>query len=286
MNARKIGMRIRKLRGSESQQTLANKLQISKSALAMYERGERIPRDEVKVRIARYFGVSLESIFLRMMNTNSAEGRPQMRQRHERAKSPSPAPAPVQLPVFEYMGQLVADSRDVAPFLEKEHKHLLRDIRRYVRVMEKALSSKLSPAEKALSPVLDPVGKSIGPKLDPLDYFVEQSYIYPTGRQLPYFYCTEMGCELVAHKMKGDKGVIFTAQYVQAFHAMRDELAQRRELRAIGTPIQRSLTDALRDSGEVERIKGHAYGTYTNLAFKLVTGKTTGQHGGKPFSPD
>lgn len=58
-----IGTRIRALRGTESQQTLADKLKISKSALAMYERGERIPRDEVKIRIAQHFNVSLESIF-------------------------------------------------------------------------------------------------------------------------------------------------------------------------------------------------------------------------------
>ena len=77
--------------------------------------------------------------------------------------------------------------------------------------------------------------------------------------------------------MTGDKGIIFTAQYVRAFHAMRDELARRRELRTIGKPIRRSLTDALRDSGEVERMRGHAYGTYTNLAFKLATGRTARQ---------
>ena len=70
-----IGNRIRALRGAESQQTLADKLKISKSALAMYERGERIPRDEVKIRIAHHFNVSLESIFLRRVSTNSAESR-------------------------------------------------------------------------------------------------------------------------------------------------------------------------------------------------------------------
>ena len=64
MNPVAIGKRIRELRGTESQQSLANKLRISKSALAMYERGKRIPRDEVKVRISRHFNVSLESIFL------------------------------------------------------------------------------------------------------------------------------------------------------------------------------------------------------------------------------
>ena len=58
-----IGTRIRALRGTESQKALADKLNISKSALAMYERGERIPRDEVKVRIAKHFNVSLEAIF-------------------------------------------------------------------------------------------------------------------------------------------------------------------------------------------------------------------------------
>ena len=71
--------------------------------------------------------------------------------------------------------------------------------------------------------------------------------------------------------------VAFKKELVRQFYAMRDELSRRRELRAIGKPIRRSLTDALRDSGEVERMKGHAYGTYTNLAFKLATGKTAGQ---------
>ena len=39
-----------------------------------------------------------------------------------------PAPNPSELSVFEYMGKLVADSRKVAPFVEKDHAHLLRDI--------------------------------------------------------------------------------------------------------------------------------------------------------------
>lgn len=71
--------------------------------------------------------------------------------------------------------------------------------------------------------------------------------------------------------------VTFKKELVRQFYAMRDELVQRRELRAVGKPIRRSLTDALRDSGEVERMKGHAYGTYTNLAYKLATGRTARQ---------
>ena len=58
---------------------------------------------------------------------------------------------------------------------------------------------------------------------------------------------------------------------------MRQELTRRKELRTEGKPIRRSLTDALKDSGENERMKGHAYATYTNLAYKLATGKSAVQ---------
>lgn len=178
-----------------------------------------------------------------------------MKPKPQRAGMPALVPTPAQLPVFEHKGKLVADSRDVAPFVEKGHAHLLRDIRRYVKAMEKA--------EK--------------PKLDSRSYFIEAAYISEQGKEQPCFYCTEMGCEMVANKMTGDKGILFTAQYVKAFHVMRDELARRRELRLEGKPIRRGLTDALRDSGEVERMRGHAYGTYTNLAYKLTTGKSARQ---------
>lgn len=73
MNSIAVGAKIRAMRGAESQQALADKLKISKSALAMYERGERIPRDEVKIRIAQHFGVSIESIFSHKSSTNCAE---------------------------------------------------------------------------------------------------------------------------------------------------------------------------------------------------------------------
>lgn len=71
--------------------------------------------------------------------------------------------------------------------------------------------------------------------------------------------------------------VAFKKELVRQFYAMRDELARRKVLRVEGKLIRRGLTDALRDSGEVERMKGHAYETYTNLAYKLTTGKSAQQ---------
>lgn len=58
-----IGMKLRALRGKKTMQETANDLNISKSALAMYERDKRIPRDEVKIRIAQYYGESVEHLF-------------------------------------------------------------------------------------------------------------------------------------------------------------------------------------------------------------------------------
>ena len=55
--------KLRELRGESSQEAAAASVGVTKSAWAMYERGERVPRDAVKVRIARYYGVSVEELF-------------------------------------------------------------------------------------------------------------------------------------------------------------------------------------------------------------------------------
>lgn len=58
-----FGEKLKKLRGERSQDEMAKELNITKSSLAMYERNERIPRDEVKIRIAEYFGESVQDLF-------------------------------------------------------------------------------------------------------------------------------------------------------------------------------------------------------------------------------
>ena len=58
-----MGETMRALRGSKSQEEVAREVGITKSSYAMYERDERTPRDEVKVRLAKYFGVSAQDLF-------------------------------------------------------------------------------------------------------------------------------------------------------------------------------------------------------------------------------
>lgn len=63
MNAKKIGKRLTVLRGEKTQSKVANDIGISVSALAMYENGERIPRDNIKIRLAEYYSKPIATIF-------------------------------------------------------------------------------------------------------------------------------------------------------------------------------------------------------------------------------
>lgn len=58
-----IGKRLVELRGSRTQAEVANALGISVSAYSMYENGQRVPRDNIKIRIADYYKKPIHKIF-------------------------------------------------------------------------------------------------------------------------------------------------------------------------------------------------------------------------------
>lgn len=55
--------RLVKLRGEKTKAEVADALGISRSSYEKYERGERIPRDEIKKRIAEYYNSTVQHIF-------------------------------------------------------------------------------------------------------------------------------------------------------------------------------------------------------------------------------
>lgn len=63
MNAKSIGEKLVELRGSKTQEEVAKAVGISTSALSMYERGERIPRDNIKIRLSSYYKKPILKIF-------------------------------------------------------------------------------------------------------------------------------------------------------------------------------------------------------------------------------
>lgn len=168
------------------------------------------------------------------------------------------------LEVFAFKSQAVVDSREVARATERRHDHLLRSIQAMIGHMEHA-----SIAPK--------IGANDRRKIAVSDFFIPSTYTDDIGRTLPCYLCTRLGCDMIANKMTGEKGTLFTAAYVSRFREMEKELAQREVQRAIKAPVRRSLTDAIKDSGEDERMHGHAFAAYTNLVYKSTVGMTAPQ---------
>ena len=103
------------------------------------------------------------------------------------------------LTIVNQNGQLLVESRQVAEMVGKEHKHLLRDIKGYSEI--------LTQSNFGLS-----------------DFFIENTYQDITRRKLPCYYITKKGCDMVANKMTGEKGVLFTATYVTRFEEIEKKL--------------------------------------------------------------
>lgn len=60
------GKRLRQLRGIRTRAGVARELGISYSALAFYENGQRNPSPGVRKKLASYYGVPVEFIFVGM----------------------------------------------------------------------------------------------------------------------------------------------------------------------------------------------------------------------------
>lgn len=102
------------------------------------------------------------------------------------------------LKIVDMNGQQTIDSRLVAEALEMQHKDLLEKIRNYEQIL-------------------------IGGKFRSLDFFISSTYKDSRNREKPCYMLTKKGCEMVANKTTGEKGVIFTAMYVSAFNEMEQQ---------------------------------------------------------------
>lgn len=63
INGVDVGSRLRELRGDRSQKEVADALGVTPMAISQYERGERIPNDDMKIALAKFFKKSVTSIF-------------------------------------------------------------------------------------------------------------------------------------------------------------------------------------------------------------------------------
>ena len=116
----------------------------------------------------------------------------------------------------------VIDSREVAEMVGKTHSKLLRDIegdKSHVGIIEV-----LTKAQMGLS-----------------QYFIEDTYKDKSGKENKCYQCTKMGCEILANKMTGEKGILFTAKYVERFNEYEKRLQELSiPSYAIEDPIKRA----------------------------------------------
>ncbi|MDE5946523.1 MAG: Rha family transcriptional regulator [Oscillospiraceae bacterium] len=110
------------------------------------------------------------------------------------------------LTLINFNGIETVDSRQVAEVVEKEHSKLLRDIRTYCDYLNEA-------------------------KIGLVDFFIESIYTDSKGEERPCYLCTRKGCEMIANKLTGQKGVAFTALYINAFHEMEEHIKQTERIK-------------------------------------------------------
>lgn len=65
LDSKKISEKLGNLRLKKnvSQSQVAESLGITKAAVSQYESGQRIPSDEVKIKLTNYYGVSVQDLF-------------------------------------------------------------------------------------------------------------------------------------------------------------------------------------------------------------------------------
>ncbi len=75
----------------------------------------------------------------------------------------------------------------------------------------------------------------------------------------------------------GEKAMKFKLAYIKQFNAMEELLKGKLIEREKGIVIRQAFTRALKESGENDRMHGHAYSTYTDLVYKVIFGKNAKQ---------
>lgn len=108
-------------------------------------------------------------------------------------------------------------SYEVAKMMEKEHWEVLRMLEG-------------SKDRKGIIEVL-----KADPQLVVSEYFIESTYQDKSGKINKCYECTKLGCDTLANKMTGEKGILFTARYVKKFNEMIEDPYKgiSTELRAI-----------------------------------------------------
>ena len=90
-------------------------------------------------------------------------------------------------------------------------------------------------------------------QLVPSDFFISSQYKDDSGKMNKCYLVTKKGCEFLAHKFTGEKGVIFTARYINRFHEMENELMNK-EIPLLDDKKAHLIDNLLVDANEIPKV--------------------------------
>lgn len=119
------------------------------------------------------------------------------------------------------------DSREVAEMLEMKHYELLKKLEGNTK-------------QVGIIPTLTKGNFPVS------DYFIETTYKDKSGKTNKSYLFTKMGCEFIANKFTGEKGILFTAKYVKRFNEMQQVIPQMvNDLEKTKLEIQKTRAEAM-----------------------------------------
>lgn len=147
-------------------------------------------------------------------------------------------------------------SMEVAKMIEKDHKNLMRDIAKYTKYLEESNNDlgQLNFEPTSLE------GKSNELKIEPVkndiinlnEFWMNSTYLDGKGERRPCFSITKKGCEFIAHKCTGQKGVVFTARYINRFHELEEKANKNKLIHVSDKPAPRAITFYKRNLYRIE----------------------------------
>lgn len=134
-----------------------------------------------------------------------------------------------ELQVVNMDGQQTVNSREVAKMIDVQHKNLLQKIRNYEDILA-------------------------GSDFSSLDFFIPSTYLDAQKKSRDCYLLTKKGCEMVANKITGEKGILFTAKYVEAFNDMEKKINADRK-KFIKELLTKMCTNVMSLNDKVERLE-------------------------------
>ncbi len=86
-----------------------------------------------------------------------------------------------------------------------------------------------------------------------VDYFIKSTYLDSKNESRPCYNVTKLGCDFLANKFTGEKGIIFTARYVRRFNEMERVLKEQQP--KLPTTYKEALQQLLIEVEEKEQLQ-------------------------------